>query len=62
MKTFAKKLLVFVMGSLIADFAYSAITNIMDGKDILGNQIERKEHHVDPKGRVHLGTNDYQIV
>lgn len=61
MKQFGKKLLVFVIGNLIVDGIIYAATNLMEGKDILGNKQETVKTKVDMKGRVHLGTDDYQI-
>lgn len=61
MSKFGQKLLVFIIGSLIVDGIYYAMTNIMEGKDILGNEPDPKKTRVDREGRVHLGTNDYLV-
>lgn len=61
MKKLGQRLLVFIVGSLIVDGIYYAISNVMDGKDILGHNIDRKETKVDWRGRIHLGENDYLV-
>lgn len=61
MKKLGQKLLVFVIGSLIVDGICYVVTNLMDGKDIFGNEPDPKKTRVDTKGRIHLGTEDYLV-
>lgn len=61
MKQLGQKLLVFVIGSLIVDGICFAVTNVMEGKDIFGNEPDSAKTRVDMKGRVHLGTDDYLV-
>ena len=61
MKALGQKLLVFVIGSLIVDGICAAVVNVMNGKDIFGNDIDSNKTRVDMRGRVHLGTDDYSV-
>ena len=62
MKRFGKALLVYVLGSLIADLAFTAVENVSDGKDIFGRKVNKKRTWVDYSGQIHLGQDDYQVV
>ena len=61
MKQFGKKLLLFVIGNLIVEGIVCAVTNMMEGKDILGNEPDPKKTRVDRKGTIFLGTDDYEV-
>lgn len=61
MKQFGKKLLLFVVGNLIVEGIVHAVANVMDGKDILGNERDPSKTRVDTNGKVHLGTDDYVV-
>ena len=61
MKQFGKKLLLFVVGNLIVEGIICAVTNVMEGKDILGNEPDPRKTRADMKGKIHLGTDDYLV-
>ena len=62
MKRLGQAILVYVIGNLIIDASIRAMDNIIEGKDILGNKIEKKHYRVDLLKRIHLGREDYQVV
>ena len=58
LKKIGKRILIGVVSFL----GIKAITNVIDGKDILGKKVTPKVTTTDYKGDVHLGTNDYEVV
>jgi hypothetical protein len=60
-KELGKKLLVFVLGSLVTTGILTAASNVMDGKDVLGREPKEKPR-MDWKGYVHLNEKDYRVV
>ena len=62
MKKLGRMILITVIGEIISSMALSALTNVMAGRDILGNKVEKDENRVDYLGRIHLGRNEYEVV
>lgn len=61
---FLKKLGVFIVGNMILSGICYGVSNLMEGKDILGRKrriVPKKETYVDYKGRIIMGANDYQV-
>ena len=59
----AKRLVIFVVGSLVVEAGIEAAKNLLNGKTITGKKKEpRSQTYVDYKGRVILGTADYEVV
>ncbi len=62
-KELGKRLLVFVVGSLIVEGACRAAKNKLNGKTVFGNEKKPKEEtYVDWRGNVVLGTADGKVV
>lgn len=62
MKKLGRMILITVIGEIISSMALSALTNVIAGKDILGNKVEKDDNRVDYLGRIHLGRNEYEVV
>ena len=62
MKRFGKAVLITLLADIVAGMALSALTNVIEGKDIFGNKIDRKLTQTDYLGRIHLGREDYEVI
>ena len=62
MKRLGQAILVYVIGNLIFDVSLRAMNNVIEGKDILGNKIEKDKYRVDMLKRIHLGREEYRVV
>lgn len=63
MAKIGQKIVIFVIGSLIADCAIAAANNILEGKTIFGKKKkENKKNKMDWLGNVRLGSADYKVV
>ena len=61
---FMKKLGFFIIGNLILNGICFGVSNLMDGKDILGRKrkiVQKKETYVDYTGQIIIGKDDYQV-
>ena len=60
----AKKLGIALLGDLIFWLGCKAVKNKLEGKTIFGKKVESKkpETYVDWRGRIVLGTNDFEVV
>ena len=63
MKQFGKKVLIFMVQSLIAELAVFGIMNKLKGKTVTGRKPKPKKHNrLKWTGEVEMGTDEYNVA